>query len=483
MTTIDTGKTLDLQRVLIKGGVLSPSEMIQILDIAKALGHRSILFGSRQDIMLPPRHHGKMMPELKSLEDDLLSDRVYQNIMSSYVASDIFPSTSWLNGSTFLYILEQFRYHPRLKINIVDPKQRLVPLFTGDLNFIASDQEDYWYLYLRLNGYEDAMYPVLINSWDIASLSKTIEDIYVKLDHVDILFEEVNEILDSNNRTIDEELKLPFSPFPYYEGMNKMDGDQYWLGLYWRNNNYDLEFLKALCNLCLEVQVGKICITPWKSIIVKGIPHSSKLIWEKLLGKFGINIRHSSLELNWHLPVGSKRALDLKNFLVNQFNALDISTYGLTFGISGDNRKKWFNSIIIEENLDSSQALGISLRPSYHVHYSKSFDPNQLEYQCFAQDVDRSALPSLLIELSRMYFDQLEDKKAVTPEPNRKEEVEPVIYNLFECRDCLSTYDSRYGDPSQHVQSGIPFEQLADSYVCSVCGASKKQFRLKQVTP
>ena len=100
---VDKVKTLNLQRVLIKGGVLSPSELINILDIAHTLGHRSILFGSRQDIMLPPaRMQNKYGTDLKSLESELVSNRTYQNIVSSYVTADIFPTTSWLNGSFLL---------------------------------------------------------------------------------------------------------------------------------------------------------------------------------------------------------------------------------------------------------------------------------------------------------------------------------------------------------------------------------------------
>ena len=69
----------------------------------------------------------------------------------------------------------------------------------------------------------------------------------------------------------------------------------------------------------IDNRVGKICITPWKSFIVKGIPSESKLMLEKLLGKAGINIRHSLLELNWHLPVSDNESLQLKKFIVRDF--------------------------------------------------------------------------------------------------------------------------------------------------------------------
>ncbi len=64
-----------------------------------------------------------------------------------------------------------------------------------------------------------------------------------------------------------------------------MGDNEYWLGLYWRNNEYDIAFLKEFCDFCLESRVGKICITPWKSFIVKGINRKYKLNLEKLLGK------------------------------------------------------------------------------------------------------------------------------------------------------------------------------------------------------
>ncbi|MEM9983639.1 MAG: rubredoxin, partial [Bacteroidota bacterium] len=308
----------DLIRIFVKGGVLSPSELRNIIDLAEALGHSTIHFGSRQDILFPfPPEKEDVLRRYPDISYELLGEASRHNISSSYVSADIFPSTSWLSGAGYLYVLEQFDYEPRLEINVVDPLQRIVPIFSGQLNFIASEEEDYWYLYLRLPTLLGIVrYPVLIYTWDIALLAKTIEGVYEDVSSVEELFEEVNNEIDTNNRTISRSLNLPFEAFPYYEGMNKMSIDQYWLGLYWRDNCYKLTFLRAMCTLCLDCKVGKICLTPWKSFIVKGIGKKDRLRWEKLLGKFGINVRHSSLELNWHLPIMDMEALALKRFIV-----------------------------------------------------------------------------------------------------------------------------------------------------------------------
>ena len=195
---------VDLKRIFIKGGILSPSELKRILQYAESLGLDAIHFGSRQDIIFPEH---KMMKGLESqfpkLSTSMISDPTYQNIVCSYVAADIFPSTNWLNGSTYLYILESFKHQPKLKINISDPKQQLSPLFNGQLNFISSEHEDYWYLNLQLpNWNESVYYPVLIYSWDISKISKIIEETYPDAEDVDELFILVNNQIETNSRTI-----------------------------------------------------------------------------------------------------------------------------------------------------------------------------------------------------------------------------------------------------------------------------------------
>lgn len=240
---------------------------------------KEVFFGSRQDLLFPLNLDDNQIDEVSKFNVEIESERSYQNVVCSYVSADIFDMTYWLKGSTYLYLLEGFNYNPKLKINITDPKQRLVPLFNGNLNFIASDNEDYWYLNIKLPHWKtSAYYPVLVYSWDIVTIAHEIEQLYKEVENVEELAFILNKRLDTNSRTIDKPLEIPYIQFPYYEGMNRMGGlNQYWLGLYWRNNRYDLDFLKELCGFCLDNSIGKICITPWKSFIIKGIRKESRL--------------------------------------------------------------------------------------------------------------------------------------------------------------------------------------------------------------
>lgn len=469
----------NLHRILIKGGVTSPGELKDIISMLEAAGLTEVYFGSRQDLLFPLNDaKEEQLERISKFNTDIIGQRSYQNIVCSYVSSDIFETTNWLKGSTYLYILESFDYLPKLKINITDPKQRLVPIFNGNLNFIASESEDYWYLNVKLPHWnQSAYYPMLVYSWDINLISQEIEARHEDIQDVEELFFVLNKVLDTNNKAIEKELNIAYTTFPYYEGMNRMGLDQYWLGLYWRNNRYDLDFLKEFCSFCLDNRIGKICITPWKSIIVKGIKQECKPELERFLGQWGINVRHSQLEMNWHVPVDDMEALELKKFLVRSFDQNDISTYGLTFGISNDvGKRSHFASIIIEKNSVPTIVKDFDVRPTYNVLHFENFDPNTQRYISNAQDIDKIKLPGLLMELSKKYFEHLSIK-------TEKEEVKPKSAGqhesraVYQCQSCLTVYDTLFGDPKVAIAVGTDFKDLPDGYKCPVCDSSKNSFK------
>ncbi len=468
---------MELTRLIVKGGVLSPGELREVVNMALEQGSKTISFGSRQDIIFPKEFIAIDKEKTGKHHFVYPNEKSGNNIVSSYVSTDIFRNTPWLTGNKFLYILEQFKEQPKLKVNITDPKQQLVPLFTGHVNFIASEHEDYWFLYIRLPNWDKMeQYPVLIYSWNIAEIYYAIEKILIEEPFsVDMIFQLISETLDTNNRTIDKQLHVPFYPFPYYEGMNRLGIDQYWLGLYWRNNQYDLDFLKEMCDLCFDCKIGKICITPWKSFIIKGIPNDRKLDWEKFLGKKGINVRHSLLELNWHLPVATEWALNLKTFLVRTLDQFDISTYGLTFGLSDYNREgHYFTSIVVEKNESPKDLKSIKIRDTYNILYAKNFDPNTKEYIVHTQDVDKLELPNILIELSKKYFEELGNTvfEANTTTVKKEKKIEET----HQCPECLTIYTPEFGDVIQGIEKGVLFKDLPEEYCCSLCDSPKTNF-------
>jgi rubredoxin len=468
----------DLIRAFVKGGILSPADLLKIMEISKTLDNKFVLFGSRQDIMFPSNGADEKYLEVlfRKIKIDFEvggDSSVYQNIVSSYVAVNVSETTNWVKEDTYHFVIDNFDYRPKIKINIVDPVQSIVPLLTGEVNFIASSEENYWYLYIRdsRKGNVVECWPKLVFTQDIAKVCKALEELLLNFQPfgIDELFVILQGKMRINYRSITEKLKFPHNPIPYYEGLNAMLNNQYWLGLYWRNNQYDIDFMTAACRLCQETNVGKINIIPWKAFIIKGIKASDRIRWEKLMGKFGINERHSSLELNWHLPVIDAEALELKRFLVRELDQQDISTHGLTFSIKTRRESFLFTSLVIERDHKNQSS------ERYNIRYARNFDPTTVTYLLYAKSVKREVIPALLIELSKIYFRQLNPEKELRVE-KVDEQPRPQTDISYQCTNCLSVYDKRYGDSFANIPPGVAFDQLPDTYTCHVCAAPKKDF-------
>ncbi|SMD36997.1 Rubredoxin [Reichenbachiella faecimaris] len=466
----------NLVRVFVKGGILSPGDFLQILTTAKELGTEFIHLGSRQDILFPAKDQSKALLQniFKSINTEYeINEFTHQNIVSSYVALDVMPNKKWLVPHVYHYILDSFDFRAKYRINLVDPSQSMVPLFTGNINFIATSTDNYWYMYLRLKQFNNLPIPYakIIHGYDLAKAALALNELELNDESLSAedIFSAVDQ-LEINTLNPVEDLNFPEPAFPYYEGLNREPGGNYWLGIYWRNNKFSINFLIALCKRCMETNVGKISLTPWKSLIVKGIEENYLVGWEKLMGRFGINMRHSSLELNWHLPVLSDEALELKNYLVRALDQQDISTSGLTFTIKPNDDIYLFTSVVIEINTAEGDGSN-----TYNILYAKSFNPNSAEYVTYVKNVTKNVLPALLMELSVMYFDQIDDQ----PKAATKKEVAPKaaqVSERYQCKHCLTIYDAQYGDEAADIAPGTLFDKLPDSYICPTCEAKKQEF-------
>ena len=237
-------------RVNFRGGITTPTELQNILQIARECQVYKVRFGLRQQMFFDlPRNFSKLFQQ-KAQEQDLLfqfDDNNHPNIVSSYVAEDVFQKGNWLTEPLYKDIFATFDYEPRLKINISDAEQSFSPLFSGHLNFVSSPTPNHWYLHIRIpKSNKVYLYPELIFSDDIAKVAWQIENKYFSFDHsnninVTLLFTSI-----SVKRNIPAE--IPFEPsifsLPYYEGFNRY-GDKSWLGIYRRNELFSVDFFTS----------------------------------------------------------------------------------------------------------------------------------------------------------------------------------------------------------------------------------------------
>jgi rubredoxin len=467
-------------KVNLPGGFISPGDLYEILLIAETCGAGEVRLGNRQQLFFAIDND-----KLEDLEGGMLQAEMtyeidaheYPNIISSYVADHIFSQDGWLKEGVYKDIFDLFNYQPRLKINIVDNNQTFVPFFSGHLNFIASDQHNYWYLYIRFPKRGDLYcYPFLVYSEDIPVICRATEELILQnniavyegsIVTATLFF----ELLAAKSKVYVQQLtlplKLPDFYLSYYEGFNQYGNQKYWLGIYRRNEVFKIALLKDICAVCLNQRIGQLYTTPWKSLLIKGIEHKGRDEWTGVLNTYRLNIRHASNELNWQIEDLCEEGLDLKKQIVKDFEEADLRTYKLTFAIKTQAQTGLTASIIIKK-----QTTG-----GYEISYTHDFNPNSRDYIDYRKDVLQEQLSERLITLCEQYYSLKGNYPNLGVIDRQEISVLIIPLKIYRCPHCFTIYDKRYGDPLNNVNKNIDFEMLTD-YQCPVCEAPGVEFVL-----
>ncbi|TDB61396.1 rubredoxin [Arundinibacter roseus] len=474
-------------KINLPGGIISPGRLLELLTLIQKAKVSDVRFGSRQQLLfqVPIEDWEFLKQEFETnqvlFEKD--SDN-FPNIISSYCAEGVFRTGQWLCESEYHTVLDGFEHTPALKINLSDSHQSFTPFFTGNLNFIASSEPHFWFLYLRPIQSNDLFrWPELIYSADIARLSQALEQ--VMEDSGNCTIQDWHSAVHLHQTFITQpafdEVHLPEFSLPYYEGFNRY-GERSWLGLYRRNEWFSIAFLRDLCALCVDTRLGELCTTPWKSLIIKGIEEKNRPQWSRILGRHNINVRHTASELAWQTDEHCREGIALKNYIRSYFEKNDTRTFGLCFGIQTRPEAEVFGSVLIRKRALFSWR-GWSLFPVYDLYYTENFNPNSRVYFLQETGLLKNHLPREVENVCRRFNAQrqkqspvrIRTEAALSPAPQPMSEV-------FVCSECLTHYDPAYGDVRAGIQAGTPFDHLPPAYLCPTCDAPKSAFELLEST-
>ena len=469
-------KQSHLVRFNFTGGIISPGYLQEILEAAEAARVEDVRFGLRQQLFLqvPYKNFETFEEVCRRKEIDFHLDLSAPNIISSYPAAGIFIADSWLTEGIYKDIFDTLA-QPQLKVNICDSRQTFVPLFSGHLNWIASPHPHYWYLYIRYPGQTDTLrWPRLIYTNSIPQVSTALETRILQQQNPAAL---LGTPLDCISRDIDRDLELPAFHLPYYEGFNRHD-NQYWLGIYRRDEAFGVAFLKDLCSVCLETGIGQFYATPWKSIIIKNIEPAHRKLWDYILGKHGINVRHAANELNWQVADHCEDSLILKRHIIRHFDTADVRTYGLCFNISLDMGKHHFGSIVIrrQENKHRSK---LKYLQRYDVLYTPDFNPNTHQLIPYRSEVLKEHLGPYIASLCRHYYEKGTEWNVLQEYVSGQKAIPADIHSektVHQCPSCLSVYDETAGDADRGIAAGTPVTALPEDYSCYICETPVREF-------
>lgn len=467
-----------LQLILINftGGIISPGYLQQLLSIADDAQVSGLRLGLRQELFMevPQAHYEQFTTACDAHNISWQpAHGTLPNITSSYPGAGIFVADSWLTEGIYKDVFDLFNYQPTLKINICDSRQTFSPFFSGHLNWISSPYLNYWYLYIRMPGTEDTFcWPQLIYTNSIGTMSRTLET-RLATETPEAIAQQPPE---SIQRPLDKVLELPAFHLPYYEGFNRQENN-YWLGIYRRNEIFPLDFLKDICSICLETGIGQLYATPWKSIIIKNIEPAHRRLWDYVLGKYNINVRHAANELNWQVADNCEDSLILKRHIIRHFDTADVRTYGLCFSIRLHAAGNHFGSILIRKQESRYQSrLKYMLR--YEILYKSDFNPNASGLTVYRSNVLKEHLGPYIVSLCKHYYEKGSEQPVL--QQYTQQQSPPAGGTpekpLHQCPHCFTVYDAAAGDPQQHISAGTAFEELPDSYGCYICGAGKEEF-------
>lgn len=481
-------KSTNTIKINFRGGIISPGDLYNILVAAGKVGIAQVSFGLRQQLLMQVNleDYEDLAHEFQLLQVKFEYDSEnFPNLVSSYPAEEVFITKTWLSEGVYKDIFDLMDYEPRLKINISDSKQSFTPLLTGNINWVASQQsQHFWHLFLRFpktNTVTEWKQVVYTN--DIAKISKQIEALILENKALffdnpgvngHILFEQL-EKQNYNIKHAESPAELPSFNLPYYEGLNRYN-DKYWLGIYRRDEQFSLEFLKDICQLCLQTKIGQVCSTPWKTIIIKGIEEKDRGYWNALLAKHQINVRHAANELNFQVEDNCCDGLKLKNFLVKHLSKADMRTFGICFGIKTRKKSEVFSSILIKKKSLINIA-GFSLFHFYDILCAHDFNPNERTGYIFSRNNTRQLLPEQLSRAIIAFYKHHSKRNKGLEVPVKKEIEKKLIEYVYQCDHCFTVYDPLFGEPENSIQAGTAFNSLPSSYVCPLCSSPKLDFK------
>ncbi len=470
-------------KVNFTGGIISPGYFLHVMQAVEEAGIEEVRFGLRQQLLVNTgnKHYHRLVAsfEKNNIGYEVNTNK-HPNIISSYAAEGIFAPDSWLSEGVYKDIFDGFDYTPGLKINISDANQSFTPFFTGHINWIASAAGHFWYLFIRSPKTKELyQWPELIYTNDIPRLSKYVEELMVAQHSKDglSLYQKVTDTITLIAKPVEQPLSLPKFQLPYYEGFNNY-GNKSWLGIYRRDELFPVKFLKDIASTCLKTKVGQLYTTPWKSIVIKGIEKSDRALWDYVLGKYRINVRHASNELGWQVEDNNDDGLAIKRHIIRLFDKEDVRTFGLCFAVKTQQTAMLFGSVLIERRYGMVRNKSVAL-DSYDISYTQNFNPNSSQYILFREAVKKEHLDTYLISVCKYYYEMqnLETNDAAIDFTTQVEE--PMINiprMVYQCPHCLTVYDETEGDLAAQILPGTVYTDLPDTYCCSLCEAPKNEF-------
>lgn len=459
------------------GGRVPFSVMRRVAELAMVYGNGNVRFGSRQELILcaiPGASRDRVRRDLGTLLVEHHPKR--PNIVTTRPVSGRADRTPWLGDGTYDAVLGSFLSPPAMPVSLSDPRQSYLPLYTGQINFLATNEPGFWQVAFHAKG---QLRPIVlsqaVHSEGVPAATFVIQQALLRDNALDLpeLQRNLEECLGSLLR------EVASNPSAIHEDIRPITGfeldeksDCYTLGIPVLGQALPGQFLVDLGLLARQESIGTAGITPWQSLIVHGIPLHARPEFERLLLRHRISINTGGWDSvcfnDWRSPHVARAGQDLITALNKKYPHPGELRIGLTeVGVIVPD-----TSIVVRADLLPAR-WPARPRPQFTVYAREKFERFNPMLIPTASGIGLERLADAVLDLVERY-----GAGYLTSAPTPAAVLSPRGGGLLvhQCMECQTEYSEQYGDPLGGIEAGTPFEELPSDWHCPTCGAAASNY-------
>ena len=461
-----------------QGGRISVGLLRRLAEIGMIHGDGTLQLGGRQEIVV-----SKVPREARRHVRHAVGTRLVEhhpkhpNLVTTRSVCSRPDRTPWLSEGTYDTILQSFHSAPGISVDIVDPRQTRVPLFTGEVHFVATPEPDYWILYLNHGDTQErSSLARSIHSNDIATTVAFVQQYAIQHPTLDLPhFQNALEtVLKGRMKPLGSRaiayptITKPLAGF-------ELDGKKqcFSLGIPLQSRSLPGPFLVDLALLADQHSITNVYTTPWKGLLIHGISATARPDIERLLLRHRINLHPGAWEqvclngwLGSSLAGHARKLLYALNEQVPHAGTLSIALVNDVDTIPD-------TPIIVRAETPTGRWLPWRPRPRFSLFSRENFERYNPNLVAYGQSISPSALAEHVIALIGCYAASGTMVSTAAP---RVVPIRPRL-SAHRCDACDTEYDERYGDPLGNVPAGTPFLDLPEGWTCPTCGAPPSSYK------
>ena len=453
------------------GGFFTPNEIRSCALAAYSSNQAGFYLGERQQIIVPGVNPDNI--EFKKLSEQIKTYPTTQalpNIICSHASGALAQFSDWAyNKDAYQEALNSFDFSPEISVALIAMGQHFSSGLCSQLNFIASEQEHYWHLILRL-GDKTTLLPILFLTEEISIVTKLIDETLKKEAFrtsawfTRLLLKQFNSAPKSASMT------RSIMREGFKEGFIEMPTGRYSLNIYPDKGLFPWQHIEALSALAHTRNVKRIYPTQTGSLLIKHIKKADLPLWKQLLGKLSVTLRHSEENLSLYTDHSNKTNSKLADKLTKKLLSKDYSFHAQSISL---NQETTENRAVYQ--IHSKQAF---LSTSFSLSQKLNFDPREMHIEKTKHGLSFSELIVELLKANKEFYSTTHLPTPIIIKPSELcNEEDKEKQQLYECQDCLSHYSSQHGDPEQGIAKDTLFAQLPESWCCPLCEAPKEEFK------